>query len=335
MNWASGFSAKYYMTMVDTVTWRDIDRIELTGGSIKKETSGLRESADVETIDYPHSGEKWVRIYLDVNQAGSNEHVALFTGLATSPSINFNGNHKENSIRCYSVLKPADDVLLPRGWYVPAGVNAGAMIKQLLDVTPAPVEVVGVTPSLTNSIIAEDGETKLSMTEKILTAIGWRLKIKGNGSITIEPEATDPIAILDPLEYDVIEMEVSVDRDWYECPNCFMAIDDDMTAIARDDSKNSLLSTVNRGREVWACETSCSLSDTETIEQYAIRQLKELQKIQVSAEYDRRYIPDVIPTDLIRLKYPAQNLDGVFQIESQTITLSNAARTSEKVMGKI
>lgn len=332
MNWSNGYSATYYMATIDPVTWRDNGRIELTGGTIKRETTGLRESADIDCVDWPEGIEKWIRVYMDTEQEGATAHVALFTGLATSPDSDFNGSRSENGVQCFSVLKPAEDIYLERGWYAPAGISGGTLIGQLLRATPAPVVVAPNAPRLSASIVAEDNETHLSMVGKILTAMNWRLRLSGDGTISVEPAATQPIASFDPLDNDIIELEVTVEKDLFSCPNVFRAIDDDLTAVVRDDDPNSPLSTVNRGREVWAQETNCDLADNETIEQYAARRLAELQKVSKTADYNRRFIPDVTASDLVRLWYPEQGLNGVYFINSQSIELGKAARTGEQVM---
>ena len=331
MDWSKGYSATYYAKRVDPATWRDLETIKLTGGSIKREPSGLRESADIECVNYDVGVERWIRVYLDTRQDGSAGHEALFTGLATSPDDELDGRLQKNTLECYSVLKPADDVYLLRGWYAPAGARGGDVIKDLLSVSPAPIMVAEDSPLLSASVIAEDDETRLTMAEKILDAIGWRIRIDGDGTINVEPLPLDPVVTFDPLENDVIETELKISADWYSCPNVFLAIDEDMTGIARDDSPDSPLSTVNRGREVWAMENHCELAQNESIGQYAQRKLIEAQRIQRTAEYDRRYFPGVVPSDLVRLHYPAQKLDGVFNIESQTIELGYGARTSEQV----
>ena len=173
------------------------------------------------------------------------------------------------------------------------------------------------------------------MIEKILTAIDWRIRIAGDGSIRVEPKSTDPVIKFDPVDFDVIENEVSVNADWFDCPNVFVAVEDDLTAIARDDSARSILSTVNRGREVWLQESGCELAANETIEQYAVRRLKESQKIYKTASYKRRFMPNVYPGDYIRMNYPQQNLDGVFQVSSQSIELGYAAKTTEEIMTEV
>jgi len=331
MDWSKGYSSSYYMTIVDPVTWRDVDRVELVSGSVKRQADGLMESAEVTCVDYPQNVERWVRIYLDTRQEGSDAHVPLFTGLATSPGEDIEGVLRTSSVQCYSVLKPASDVNLLRGWYAPAGVSGGTIIRQLLSVTDAPVEVSENAPTLQGYIVAENGETYLTMIERVLTAINWRIRITGDGTIHVEPKSDEPVVTFDPFAVDVLETKIKVKADWFSCPNVFMAIYEDLTAIARDDSEDSPLSTVNRGREVWAVDSSCNLADNETIEEYAWRRLAEKQSIKKTAEYDRRFYPDVVPGDMIRLHYPEQNIDGAFRVTSQSIALSHAATTSETV----
>ena len=331
MNWAKGYSAAYYMTRVDPSTWRDMERFEITGGSVKRTETGLRESAAVDCGAYPTGIENWIRVYMDTNQDGAEGHTAVFTGLATSPGDDINGRIRKSSLDCYSVLKPAEDVKLLRGWYAPAGMSGGAVIRELLKATPAPVTVADNAPTLTDHVIAENGENNLTMVEKILTAINWRIRISGDGTISVEPKSDDPVQTFDPLENDAIEMTVKVKTDWFSLPNVYMAVQDDLTAIARDDDPESPLSTVSRGREVWAQESSCQLAENETIASYAYRRLKEAQQTSTQASYDRRFYPDVVPGDKIRLHYPEQGLDGIYTVESQSITLSHAGKTSEDV----
>lgn len=331
MKWNNGYSASYYAYVVDPESWRETERLEITGGSINRTAEGLRDSADIECTEYDHGKEKYIRVYLDAGQNGSAAHEALFTGLATSPSRDIDGFYEKKSLACYSVLKAADDVLLPRGYYVPAGSNGAQVIKELLSCIPAPVTAEGTAPGIQMSIIAEDGETRLSMADKVLDAIGWRMRIKGDGNITLLPKPTEPSAQFDPIEQDVLEPSITVNYDWYECPNVFRAVMEDLSSIARDDSPDSPLSTVSRGREVWAEETSCDLNTGESISEYAVRRLKELQRVRLTADYDRRYDPEVLVGDLVRLHYPVQGLDGIFRVKSQKIELSYGAKTNEEV----
>lgn len=331
MIWKNGFSASYYAYIVDPASWRETERFEITGGSIKRSDEGLRDSADISCTAYEGGRERYVRIYLDAKQGGSSVHEPLFTGLATSPVRDIDGFYETNTVACYSVLKAAEDVLLDRGYYVSAGMNGAQVIKDLLSCIPAPIEVNGKAPELQTSIIAEEGETRRSMADRVLFAIGWRMRINGLGTIELCPKASDVSAQFDPVDQDVIEPSIEVEYDWYECPNILRAVQDDLSAVARDDSPESPLSTVNRGREVWAEETSCELNMGESISEYAARRLKELQRVQLTASYDRRYQPDILVGDLVRLRYPAQGLEGSFRVTAQTIELAHGAKTSEEV----
>lgn len=331
MDWERGYTASYTLDIIDKTTWREIDSIDITGGSITRESSGLLQSASIDCTDYEGNEERWVRLYLDTKQAGNSEHVPIFTGLATSPGDSYDGSYQTNTINCYSVLKPAEDVLLDRGWYAPAGVPGGQLISQLLSVTPAPVTVEGNSPEITRSIVADEDETNLSMCEKILQAIGWRIVIDGYGGIHVRALSDEPVAVLDPLENDLIEMTVDVEYDWFSAPNVFRAVYNELTAVARDDSPASPLSTVNRGREIWAQDTSCELANNETIAECAQRLLKEAQNVEKTATYDRRFMPDITPGDVLRFRYPEQSLNGLYRVESQDIELGFSAKTSEKV----
>lgn len=319
------------MTVVDPITWRDIERIEITGGSIQREKEGLMHSATINCVNYPRMVERWVRVYLDTEQNGANGHEALFTGLATSPTQDWNGGMHDDALECYSVLKPVSDIALMLGWYAPAGMEGARVIKELLKATHAPVVVADNSPTLQSHIIAESGETNLTMIEKVLLAIGWRLRITGSGLISVEPLQNDPVVAFDPLENDLIETQINITKDWFECPNVFMAVQDEITAIAKDETSDSPLSIQNRGREVWMQESGCNLADNETIAQYAQRRLTEEQKVGISAQYARRFYPDVYPSDKIRMQYPEQGLEGIFEISSQSIELNYEARTSEEI----
>ena len=74
MNWKNGFSASYYAYVVDPASWRETERLEITGGSINRSGDGLRDSADVECTAYDHKKERYIRVYLDAKQNGAAEH---------------------------------------------------------------------------------------------------------------------------------------------------------------------------------------------------------------------------------------------------------------------
>lgn len=330
MNWSKGYSAAFYAALVDTDTWRDYERIEITGGNISRSTAELKESADIDCTFYDQSRERWIRIYMDTEQDGGAAHVPLFTGLAVSPDKDINGLLVTNQVACYSVLKPAQDILLQRGWYAGKGRRGADLIEELLAVTPAPIEIEDESPKLPSYIVAGDGESHLSMALKILDAIGWRIRITGDGTIHICKPAEEPVAAFDNLDSDSIEPHVTVKFDWYSCPNVYRVISGDKCVEVKDTDAIEA-----RGREVWAEDKSPAFNGSETKTMYAKRKLTEAQQTAYTVSYDRRFHPDVTVGDLINLNYPAQDIAGSFYVTSQNITLGPAAKTSETVERQI
>lgn len=335
VEWKNGYSATYYATFVDPRSWADQEQIKLTGGSIQRAASELLESADLDCRNYNQSQERWIRVWLDVKQGSSYSHTALFTGLATSPGRSINGTIESQKVQCYSVLKPAQDILLDRGYYAPLGTDGAYLIKDLLSCLNAPVDISKISSensSLTQAIVAENGENHLSMTSKVLYSMNWRIKISGLGVVSVEPYVKEPVVYFDSIDNDMVEPSLSVNFDWYDCPNVVRAVMDDQVSVAKDENENSPLSIANRGREVWYEETNCVLNDKESLQGFAERRLQELQRVSTSISYDRRYHPDIYPTDVVGLNFPRQNISGLYMVSSQTIDLGFSAKTSEEVL---
>lgn len=330
MIWSKGYTSAYYATIVDAKTWRDTKRLELTAGKISRSTDELMESADIDITE--NIGEQWIRIWLEAEQGGI-ETVPLFTGLISTPKRNIDGFRESYNADCYSVLKPIDDILTERGFYIPAEVPAPSAAARLLRKGIAPVEVAGGTlPTLTEAIIAEDGETCLTMARRVLDAINWRIRIDGRGVIRIEPDADNVALMIGSNNDDIMELSITDEQDWFSCPNVLRAISGDLTATARDDDPKSKLSTVSRGREIWAEEGSVTLSDTESLADYANRRLRELQSPARKVAYKRRYHPNVAVGSKLHINYPEINIDGDFCVTSQSIELTYGCTTNEEAV---
>ena len=334
INWAKGITARYYGAFVDPKTWLDTSTFEVTGGSVKYSDDGSYQSADLNCRGFSPNEELWVRIYLDARQNGDGELVPLFTGLTSVSDVSYNGRIDSETVQCYSVLAPADKVLLPLGWFLSSGSYGADAIKDLLtDVIPAPIVIEGESPYITSNIIAESNETNLSMVAKILKAINWRLKISGDGTVRLMPQASSPVAMFDSDNNDVVGLNVTIKRDWYGVPNVFRAVSGGTMSIARDEDPDSMFSIPNRGREIWMEETNCTMNDGEKIAEYAERRLREEQNIYRTISYSRRFDPNVDVSDLVIIKYPEINSTGIFQVTSQSLTLGYGGEVSEEVIG--
>lgn len=338
MDFSKGYSASFFGTYYNPFQRFESGTFDIISGSINREDSDLRQSASLTLKDYEGLNDQWIRIYMDAKQGSDSERVCLFTGLASCPSQSYQDGVLTTNVQCYSVLKAVSDVMLPIGWYAPAFSNGAKQIQTLLQDLPFPVYVSDEVSTLKSAIVAEDDETKLSMTDAILNSMvsedensskRWKLQIGGDGSIYLSPYSDKPVAIFSYTMDDVIESSFSVDRDWFECPNVFRVIDGDVLAIARDDDENSELSTIARGREIWMSESSAEVADGESVGAYAQRRLLEEQSRSEKYSYPRRYLPYVNQGDLIRIMYP--EINGDFYVESQSINLGINAQTNETI----
>ena len=336
MNWDRGYSSLYELKTVDPVSWLDTGSLDFTAGKVNRAESDLIESADLTMTERIREG--WVRVYLKARQTGSGARVPVFTGLAITPLRNLDGKRETFPTVCYSVLKPAEDNPPPRGYYVPAGANGPQVVAELLSVGPAPVEYDEGGPELLEAIVTEDRDSNLSTAWKILDAIGWRIRISGNGVIRICPAATEPAARYDADENDAIEPKLSDEDDWYDCPNCLRVVSGDKYVEVRDEDPDSMLSIEARkaGRggngEIWQQDSATTIGSDESLAEYAFRKLKEAQAHARGIKYYRRYNPDLTIGDIVTLHYPGAGLDGNFRILNQTLTLGHSIRTDEKVV---
>lgn len=333
MDWSKGYTLKVYAAIVDPSNWTDTgETVDLTSLSVKRGEDDLIQSATLDCAHYENQNEVWFRAWMDALQDGASVHVPLFTGVAAPTKRDINGSLISSSLDCYSVLKPAADVLLQKGWYAPIDMNGAELVRRLLSIGPAPVEVTDTasSPTLKSAIVAENNESHLTMANKILDTIGWTMSITGDGYIIISKKSDNIVSTYDSLFNDIVEPEVTEEADWFSCPNVFRATLNDESAIARDDDPNSILSTVSRGREIWKEENNVALNTDESLAEYARRKLKEAQQYSTKLSYKVRFNPDVNVGDIISINYPGQNLTGTFRITEQTINIDSGISVSEE-----
>lgn len=343
MNFSKGYKSSFYMALVDPVSWGDYGRIDILSGSINRTDSDLRQSANVTVTEYPYESDRLVRIFMDVDQNGTTDRVALFTGLASAPSYSYQDGVPNVNIQCYSVLKPLQDIILRHGWYIDKNSDCLTELQDLLNVSGAPVTLYNYDENklkkLEEYIVAEDNETNLSMAETLLDAMNWVMWIDGDGTIVLAPNQADlgiKSVITFSKDYDIIQPSFTVNRDWFECPNCLRVTFNEFTAVAKDENDDSPLSIKNRGREIWEVEDNVDLLDNETLAEYAQKRLVKLQERFETVSYDRpytlsnsQYTAEVNVGNKIQIAYP--QLSGDFIVTSQNITLGNAAVVNEEV----
>lgn len=339
INWSKGVVARYYAMIVDPTTWKNVSEVNIIGGSIKYSSSRERASADIECRSFDHDNEYWIRVYLEARQGSEAQLVPLFTGVASMPDISYHGRTESSKLQCYSSLSIADKIYLPLGWYVRKDSNGANIIRDLLkDAIPAPIVIDDIPddeqqPVIDQNVIAENSETVLSMVDRILNIIKWRLLLDGDGTIHITPYSDSVVATFNYQDNDIFELDVSISNNWYDVPNVYRAVGSGISSVARDEDPNSRFSIQNRGREIWMSEENVVLSADEKIGDYAIRKLKEAQNVYKTLDYTRRFDPNVRVTDIVRINYLEQKISGVFMVKSQSLTLGYGGSVAEQAEG--
>ena len=229
-------------------------------------------------------------------------------------------------------------MLLPLGWFAGIGLDGPNLIRNLLrQAVPSPVvidEIAGTdNPIISQIIVAENGETILSIVDKLLDIIDWRILLDGDGTIHISPKADKITTTFDYRYNDILEMDVTIGNDWYSVPNVYRVTTNDDVSIATDEDPDSPFSIQNRGREIWAEEGAEALMYGETLNDYAKRRLKEAQNVHISLDYTRRFDPNIRVSDYVEINYYSQNISGIFQVKSQSLTIGYGGHVDEQVEG--
>lgn len=333
IDFTDSYSASYRLSNVDTRTWADTGAVDnVNSVTVERDCTGdcpLLETCSA-SVDGPlDSG--WYRLWADVEQARGSGSVALGTFLCEGVGADIEGTLVRTRVNGWSVLKPCSDVALPRGWYAAGGDNGAELVRRLVSgTTPAPVSVVGAGFVLNAPIVAEGGETCLSMAWAILDAGGWCMQVDGMGMVTIMERPVDAeVALGDGLHTPLLP-EMTDDVDMSGVPNVYIAVDDDGSeGTAVNDDPDSSVSTVRRGRRVERVDTSPTPVGGETLDAYAARMLAEASMVTRSITYSREYIEGVNLYDVARIELPEQGIEGDFRIVGQSLDLESGILVRE------
>lgn len=327
MDWMQPYEVDYSaVTLTDG--WMDGEPLDL----LTVDGIDISEESVTATITLGQSvAEQWIRIYANARSATDAEKVALFTGITAMPSASYDGSLGSWSCEVYSPLSCADNVLLPIGWWTDGHDPAQTAATLLAKSTPAPVTCDTGSPALTSEMVAEDGESCGSMARKLVEACGWRIRLAGDGRIHIERKPSLPSETLDESENDVMMPELDESIDLSGIPNVYRVTSGDESITVRDDSPDSIFSTVSRRREIWTEERDVTLNAGESIEAYARRKLRESQDVSHRLSYTREYVPLSVG-DVVRVNLPSIGIDAAYQVVSQHVNCGVGITVDEEVV---
>ncbi len=152
----------------------------------------LMESCTVELdAATPDFGKGWYRI----DWRGTSL-ISLGVFRLEVSSVEFDFNVCTLKLKGYSVLKPADEVTLTNGTYAAAGIDGAAKVRELLSAVPGRVTST-VTGVLASNVVFDDDSTSLQAAWNVLDAMGWRLRLTGDGQVIIEPLPSTASLVID------------------------------------------------------------------------------------------------------------------------------------------
>jgi hypothetical protein len=335
MDFTQSYSVEWRLVHVNKDTWADGSPVG-TVSSVSIERSAdeevpLLESASFE-VQIPLGQEwenGWYRFEGLFEQEGGSERIAMGTFLVEAASDKVDFGTQSSTMDGWSVLKPAADVYMAVGDYVPQGVDGAAYAADLLSQSIiAPVSVSG-SFTLGDPIVYGKDSSVLKVVWDLLDAGGYCIRISGDGEVTISPkpqggewEPYDTKAALFPG----VEREL----DLTAIPNVYRAYSETSWAEAVNDSADSSISTVSRGRRVEMVDTSPTRINGETLAQYCARRLEEESTLFRSFTYTREFDPDTRPFDIAKESLPEIGMEGDMRIVSQSIECGPSVKVTQK-----
>ena len=330
MDWNQGYTATFRLYSVNQSTWGDGDEIEnLVSASVTKDNeSSLIEDASISIDGEPIKG--YVRLVLEAKNTSGMAKVNLGTFLVTSPKRSINGLLTTIDLECYSVLKPADDKLLPPGWYFPEGGDPIAGASELLsNCLKCPVEPAESDIRTDQVKVAENNETALSMAKYLLEDTDWFIYIDGRGCVSIKKKPDNIVKMFDAYENDVLMPNITDESDIFDIPNILRVTDSNgnyETIYNNDEQSDTSIEKL--GWEKWSSE-QLSLDYGETLLGKGGERMEELSKTTRKINYSREFDPDVKLNDVALYMLPKQRIVGTFRIISQSLSIENGIKVSE------
>lgn len=128
-------------------------------------------------------------------------------------STTWEQGHATAKLKGYSVLKPADEVTLTAGSFARAGIDGVAYVRELLSVCPSRIVAQG-SAQVPQNVVHDDDATYLEAAWDVLDAMGWRIRLDGDGTINLEPLPTEPA--LEISQYSAHGVQDGIDIDGEE-----------------------------------------------------------------------------------------------------------------------
>lgn len=196
MDWHAGYSSRFEL-VAKNADWTDGAVIPyLKGADIDRDGTDdapLLESCSVEldadSLEDVYEG--WARIDLIATQGAETARVPLGCFNLSVKSAALDKGFCEAKLDGTSVLSGADSEI-GAGAYVARGENVGEWVRKLLQPrVPSTITVDGAA-QLASTIVFGDSDTYLDAAWAALDAVGWVMRIGGDGNVTLQAAPSMP-----------------------------------------------------------------------------------------------------------------------------------------------
>lgn len=347
-DWQQPMEQSFEYYTVDPRTWTDVKRLTtVKTSSLSWNTASETLATARLSIDESIS-ECYIRIYLVVVQNGIRERYPLMTTMVQTQSTTFDGRHSTINYDGYSSLIELKEKQPPLGYALLEDANVMDNAYAVVNTnTRAPVIRNTSEKNLYSDFVSNVDDTWLTFATDLIKNAEMHFDLDEMGNIMFAPdqklEAMQPRWTYNDDNCSIIRYDISCSRDLYGIPNVVEVYYTDQklnkiyySRVSNDDP-NSIVSTVNRGREITHRVNNPEfpgLPNQENIDEYARQILQELSTVESTIEYTHGY-NQVRIYDCVRLNIKKADLEiDKALVTSQTLSCTTSCQVDETAVFK-
>lgn len=334
INWTEPYTVNWSVVSVNPDTWADADPItgvvEVTVDRDCTDSVPLLETSTLSLYSDREFQDGWYRVLAYVLQGGTYERYPISTQQYQITDDTVDYGTTAGNVKGQSALLPAQEIKMRNGSYVPKGADGAYWVWDQLDrCLSSPVVVVGSGFRLDNYIVYDSGDTVLSACWNVLDRGKWCMQVDGDGIVRIMERPKEPVLEIGVRNLSLVKPGIKRSRGKAGVPNRFIARDGKYEEIAENNDISSPSSYQNVGRWIEEFDANPSYVDGESLWTYARRRLEELSTMTRTYDYNREFVPGVLPFSLIRA-YSAENgFVGDLRVSRQKLKLGAGIEVSE------
>ena len=207
------------------------------------------------------------------------------TMLFTSPETTYEATRTVYDVQLLSKMSVVDEDTVEATYSLAAGVNIiDTVVSLILSTGETRIAVTPSDATLTNPLVWDAGESKLTIINELLQAAGyWSLWCDGSGMFRVEPWRAPAERVVSWTfttdQTSIVEAGHKFTQDMSSVPNKFVVVgegDDEtppLIGVATNTDPGSPYSWQSRGRWITHTETGVEADSQEVIDQIAKRRL--------------------------------------------------------------